>query len=221
MASKFILASLLSLAAAQSSTITATLIGYDGMSFSASLITARPEATTIALKCPESLSSDCGLFPEETVVIGPSTFSAAQGDPSGNFTATADCKIASSTAVCVISASGTDANFPGLDTETFSGTDIVQATIVITAGADKLTAGGSAASASASASASAKSSAASAGKTSGSAAASKTGSAAATGASQTGSAPPSTTSNAAAGNAVVIGGGLLGVAAGVFGGLIL
>lgn len=228
MASKFILASFISLVAAQKGSTTTVSIPWVGMDYEtlsvftdmfASVVTANPTATTLALACAPSM--DCGLFPAETLVFGPSTYNLYMGDPSpeSDFTATMDCVVAKS-AVCKESAGGTEANFPGSSTTTYDAEEVATYGIVITAGADKFnvqaeTTTTEAAASSAttktvhSMSGSMAQSSASTGVAVGSGSVSPTGSAAVV--ESTGSA------NANA----VVGGGLLSVAAGVIGGLLL
>jgi hypothetical protein len=229
MASRYIFASLISLAAAQkaSTTISVPWIGIGSTDapsvftdFYASVITANPTATTLSLACaPESL--DCGLFPAQTLVVGPSTYNINMGDPSpdSDFTATMDCVVAES-AVCKESASGTEANFPGTSTTTYDADMVSTFGLVVTAGADKLNAQAETTTTEA-----AESSATM--KSSHSVSGSKLESVASTGVavgsgsvSPTGSGSVVESTGAADANAVV-GGGLLTVVAGVIGGLLL
>lgn len=206
MISTLIISTLLSLVAAQQiRTITIPNVGGDSNSVAASVVTAASGATTLELHCVES---PCGLFPAHTLVYGPSTFNVDMSDPNTDFTATMDCDLASSTAVCRETAGGSEANFPGSSTTSYEGTEIGSATITITAGADKLAQTGSALSAAAS-------------QTSTQSASSSAGTASFTPAPGSSSAAASTSTAGAAIHALAMGGGLVGAAAGVFGGLIL
>lgn len=128
---------------------------------------------------------------------------------------TQDCSIASSTALCKESASGSEANFPGSSTETY---DVSAMAVVITAGVDKLAAG---ADATATADGSSKQSTSIAASTGGSvdttsaaptqSKASGSGSNSAAPAEHTGAAHSNMASNL----------GLFGAAAGVFAGLMI
>jgi hypothetical protein len=232
MTSKFILVSLISLAAAQnaplsdSTTVSVPWIGLESDSPSvftdiyASVVTANPTATTLALACATA-SINCGLFPAETLVFGPSTYNLDMGDPSpeSDFTATMDCVVAKS-AVCKESASGTEANFPGSSTETYDAESVGTFGLIITAGADKLNFKAEATTTEAAASSATM-------ETGSSMSGSKEQNSASTGVavgsgsvSQTGSAAVVEATGAANAKAVV-GGGLLSVAAGVIGGLLL
>ncbi|KAF2123438.1 hypothetical protein P153DRAFT_371637 [Dothidotthia symphoricarpi CBS 119687] len=142
MVSKIIFSSILSLALAQSTTITVPGIGYDETSFLASIVSANSAATTILLSCPEG--EDCGLFPRQTLVYGPSTYNMDMSDPSTDFTATQDCVIAASSAICKETAGGSEANFPGSSTETYDATDVGSMILTVTKGAEKMTASASA-----------------------------------------------------------------------------
>ncbi|RMZ70049.1 gpi anchored [Pyrenophora seminiperda CCB06] len=230
MSSKIILACLLSLAAAQNKASTTTIsipwIGGDGdgvlTDISASIISANPTATTMALYCATA-TPDCGLFPAEILVVGPSTYNINMGDPTpgSDFTATMDCVVAKS-AVCMESASGSEANFPGSSTTTYEADEVATAGLIVTAGVEKLNA-------KVDASTTVESKASSTGistSVSGSAGSKSSSLAASTGsvqvsasASATGSAAKATATGAAPVNAVS--GGLLGIAAGVLGGLLL
>lgn len=128
-----------SLSLAQSSTISLFIPGADTQSLVASIVGSDATATTYAFQCADP-AGDCG-FPEVvTLTEGPSraayTF-APQVDDNGTtaFNGYVDCSLASSSAVCAVSAGGTEANDPGLSTVTFTGTDYTSMPVVITAGA--------------------------------------------------------------------------------------
>jgi hypothetical protein len=198
-------------------TLTVPNVGGDASSIAASVVTANNDATTLALAC--GASTDCGLFPQQTLVVGPSTYNVDMSDPDTDFTATQDCVLASSSAVCKETAGGSEANFPGSSTTTYEGTEIGSLTLTITAGTDKLVLTNSAAgSSSAAATQSVSNSALSASTTptpeSGSAAASST-------ASKTGSATAQASTAGATVNSVISGGGLFGIVMGMFGNLLL
>lgn len=102
----------------------------------ASVVSANPTATTLDLKCP---SQDCGLFPKQTLIYGPSTWHVDMADPNPDaFTGTMDCKFASSSAVCTESFGGSEANFPGTSISTYEWEGLATMQVVVTAGADKL-----------------------------------------------------------------------------------
>ncbi|KAJ4333207.1 hypothetical protein N0V87_007762 [Didymella glomerata] len=224
MASTLIVASLLGFAAAQTSIVSIPFYILDNQSIEASVVSANPSATTMALNCPTGTdSNDCGLFPEMTLIYGPSTYHIDMGlGDAGIYTGSEDCTMGA-TVTCAEFATGSEANFPGSSTTTYEGEDILTLPVTITSGVEKLGAQASATD-SASASASASGSSAASG---GSASTSMTSvtqivgtnSASASGASRTSgaasaSATPST--GAAAANAVVSYGTLVGAAAGLF-----
>ncbi|KAF9691529.1 hypothetical protein EKO04_010516 [Ascochyta lentis] len=221
MISTLLLSTMITLATAQQDyTMTVPYVFGDANSIAASVVGANKDATTFALAC---VSAECGLFPKNILVVGPSTYNVDMSDPNTDFTATQDCVLASTSAVCKETAGGSEANFPGSSTETYEGTEIGKLTLTVTAGTDKLVltgsaAGSSSASASQTSARSASVSASTASITpmpgSGSAAASSS-------ASRTGSAPAQASTAGAAVNGMVFGGGFVGVAAGVFGGLLL
>lgn len=201
-----ILSTVLGLAAAQTTTISVPFIGYDAFPIHASVVNVNGDASTFSLGCLPT-SAGCGLFPAQTLIYGPKTYNMYMGDPlpGSDFTASQDCKFESSTAVCMESATGSEANFPGSSTETYEAESITTFAITVTAGAEKLTAKGGASQTGASGSV-APSQTASAGSLSGSAGPSKT------------SSLPVQSTNAAAGN-VVVGSGFVVAAAGVVGGM--
>lgn len=218
-----ILSTIISLAAAQQdNTLTVPFVGGDVNTIEASLIGANSAATTLALACPTD--TDCGLFPGHTLIVGPSTYHVDMNDPNTgrDFTMTMDCALASSSAVCQESASGTEANFPGSSTETYEGTDVGKLTVTVTAGADKLAQTGSAGASSATASQTSAQSASGSTSAASTTPAPGSGTAAASAsASNTGSAPAQASTGGAAANGMLFGGGFIGAAAGVFGGLLL
>ena len=66
---------MLGLALAQTTTITVPLVGFDQMTLHASVVSAKPAATVLALACPPGTdASDCGLFPAQILTYGPSTW---------------------------------------------------------------------------------------------------------------------------------------------------
>lgn len=149
--------------------------------------------------------------------------------PGSDFTATQDCVVSPSAGrgggsgpVCKESAGGSEANFPGSSTTTYEVSDVASMLVVVTAGAEKLTGGwggngvGVSATGSASVGSGVSKTTASATQATGSGAASGSSSA-----SRSGSAAAAASTGAAAANVVVMGGGLLGAAAGLFGGLVL
>ncbi|KAJ4983455.1 hypothetical protein SVAN01_11063 [Stagonosporopsis vannaccii] len=139
MASTLILAFVLGAAAAQSTTLSLPFYVVDTQSIDASVVSANPSATTMALACPPGTdSNNCGLFPEMTLVYGPSTYHLDMGVGDANaFTGTADCA-RGATVTCTEFAAGSEANFPGSSTVTYEGTDIVTIPVTVTAGAEKL-----------------------------------------------------------------------------------
>lgn len=129
--------------AAQQTTLTIPFYDYDQSSFLASVIGASNGATTLELACPPVSTVDCGLAPGETLIYGPSTYNINVGSPehADAFTGTQDCDAGTTSAVCTESYGGSEANYPGVGTTTYTGSEIVIAQVVITAGADKLSAG--------------------------------------------------------------------------------
>ncbi|KAI4689595.1 uncharacterized protein J4E88_002949 [Alternaria novae-zelandiae] len=229
MASKFILVSIIGLVAAQQdipATMSVPWIGdiFEGSvlpNMVGSVVTANPTATTLALACATSI--DCGLFPAETLVFGPSTWNLNMGDPSpeSDFTATMDCVIMPESAICKETAGGTEANFPGSSTEPYSGSAVGTFELVITAGVEKLSQATEATTTDAATSTATlyKSHPMSGFVEEMSA---STGVAANSGSvSQTASAAAADATGAANAKSVVGGGGLLSIAAGVIGGMLL
>ncbi|OJD35186.1 gpi anchored [Diplodia corticola] len=184
-------------AVAQSTITTSWLAaGFDNTPV-ASVIAADGDVVTYSIGCSYSdiTEGECGIPAAFTVTAGPSileyhyTDDSVASDYTADFTMAVSCAIDGTTqAVCVESAGGTEANFPGETTETLTGTDVAWGPLIITAGVEKLSASAGA-SATGSASASTATGAAS---ESGSSA--QSGSRTSAGASATGSA--SSTGNA-------------------------
>ncbi|KAE9962789.1 hypothetical protein EG328_012051 [Venturia inaequalis] len=136
--------SLLPLIAAQStSTVNLFLLNTDSQQLVASVITANPTTTQYLLTCPSSVdSNDCGYRPGVTVgVKSGSIYGASITDV--DFTMSYECTVytsGTSSAVCVESMGGSEANFPGVETATLNGTDINFFPATVTAGLEKLSA---------------------------------------------------------------------------------
>ncbi|KAF2677833.1 hypothetical protein K458DRAFT_423539 [Lentithecium fluviatile CBS 122367] len=218
----------LSLTLAQTTTLTLPFFGYDGDQFAASVVTAQPSATVLALGCPGS--TECGLFPYQTLTYGPSTYHMDMSVDGDGFTMTQDCVFEATQAVCEESASGSEANFPGSSTETYEASGSAAGlVIVVTKGAEKLgsvsattTGSASGVTTSASAGSGVSQTAASATKTTGSSSASTASTMKTVGSSSASAASASSSpTNAAGANGVALRRGVVGVAAGLLGGLLL
>lgn len=125
--------------AQQSTVLTLPFYGYDSQPIVASVVSANSAATTLALACrPGTDGSDCGLFPAQTLTVGPSTYNMFMGEGTA-FTGTQMCSTQGTTAaVCMESAGGSEANFPGSSTTSYEGTDVAVFGVTVTAGADRL-----------------------------------------------------------------------------------
>ncbi|KAH7062150.1 hypothetical protein B0J12DRAFT_644381 [Macrophomina phaseolina] len=121
----------------------------------ASVVGADSNAVTYFIECSNAdiVEGNCGLAGGMTITQGASVFEVhytendVATDYTADFTMDASCAIQGTTAaVCVETDGGAQANFPGVTTETITGTDMSFGTLLITAGFDKLsaTAGGSA-----------------------------------------------------------------------------
>ncbi|KAF2439250.1 hypothetical protein P171DRAFT_525762 [Karstenula rhodostoma CBS 690.94] len=139
MASLLTISTLLSIALAQTTTITVPFIGLEDTTIYASVVSAKPTETVFALACATGTdANDCGFFPQQLLTYGPSTYVMDMSEPGDeDFTATADCSFGTATAICKESASGSEANSPGSSTETYS-EGVTRLPIIVTAGADKL-----------------------------------------------------------------------------------
>ncbi|SMQ54683.1 unnamed protein product [Zymoseptoria tritici ST99CH_3D7] len=129
------------LCAAQSTILTIPFYGYDDQSIVASVVSADSTATILHLNCPPGTDqNDCGLFPSQTLTIGPSTYHM---DLAGDgFTGTQDCM---STSICVESNGGEGANYPGVSTTTYTSEELESMLVTVTAGASLLGRNGAAA----------------------------------------------------------------------------
>ncbi|KAJ8115975.1 hypothetical protein OPT61_g2513 [Boeremia exigua] len=191
-------------------TMTVGYAGSDINKIAASVISADRDATTLALACVET---GCALHPTHTLVVGPSTYHVNAADPKYDFTYTQDCVFATSSAVCKESVGAYEAYAAALTTETYEGTYFGKLTATITTGQEKLSQTGSVGASS--------SAAASQTSTASITSTPESGSAASAGASSTRSQSAPASTGGAAPNIMLFGGGLAGVAAGVFGGLLL
>jgi len=134
-----------SLALAQTTTEILYIPGADIQSLVASVITSDATATTYALQCasPTATDSDdeCGFDGVVTLTEGPSTAAYTfppETDTAGGlaFTGYMDCSLYGTTsAVCIESFGGNQANDPGMSTTTYSGTDQPYMPVVITGAA--------------------------------------------------------------------------------------
>jgi hypothetical protein len=231
MASPLIIAALLGVASAQTSTLSIPFYGYDNMPIVASVVAANPSATTLQLACSQGTdASDCGLFPYQTLIYGPSTYHMDMSIDGDAFTMTQDCSRAASTASCAESASGSEANDPGASTATYAAEDLTTLPVTVTSGAEKL---GASAQATASGSANASGSVSASGSrsaASGSAASTTTASvtqivgsssASASGASHTGTASATPSAGAASINYDSFHASFLGAVVALFGTLLM
>lgn len=216
------IAALVAAATAQSTTLSIPFYGFDTQSIDASIMSVNPSATTMALACPPGTdSNDCGLFPDMTLVYGPSTYHLDMGVGDANvFTGTADC-VRGATVTCTESAGGSEANFPGSSTTTYESDSIATFAVTVTSGADKLGSSQATATGSASASASATSGLAASASTASVTQVVGTGSASASSASGTQSASPTPSTGAGHRNSFVAKGGLARALIGFIGCLLL
>lgn len=208
-----------------STVLTLPFYGYDSVSIVGSVVSADKAATTLALACA-TMDSDCGLFPLQTLTFGPSTYKMDMSD--GGFTGTQDCKTSATPAICMESASGSEANFPGSSTTSYEGTDVTSFPVTVTGGLEKLSGAGAGKTTSAASSTQTESASTGAAVTvlSGTAKATSTGGAGSSeGSSSTGSSTGSATSSAssAASSGVAamkgVSSGVLGAAAVAAGGV--
>ncbi|KAJ8115247.1 hypothetical protein OPT61_g3070 [Boeremia exigua] len=224
MTSTLILASFFGFAAAQSTTLSLPFYVFGTQSIDASIVSANQSATTMALACPPGTdSNDCGLFPEMTLVYGPSTYHLDMGvGNADSFTGTADCVRGGATVTCTEFATGSEANFPGRSTTTYAGEDIVTLPVTVTSGAEKL--GGAQTTATESANPSGSTSGPS-GQSSGSTASVTqivgTNTAPASSVSRTPSASATPSTGASPAKSIAFKGGLVGAVVGLVGGLLL
>ncbi|KAK3675620.1 hypothetical protein LTR78_004704 [Recurvomyces mirabilis] len=127
------MAAIASTAVAQNSSAVLTIpfYGYDQQSIVGSVVATSAGVSTIALACaPGTDGNDCGLFPYETLTIGPSTYNIYMSDD--QFTGTQMCDTAG---VCTESAAGASANFPGVSTTSYAANETANIPVTITAGA--------------------------------------------------------------------------------------
>ncbi|KXT11745.1 hypothetical protein AC579_5041 [Pseudocercospora musae] len=219
---------LLGMTLAQTSTLTLPFYGYDQQSIVGSVVSISNQVTTIQLACPENTDgSDCGLFPYQTLTVGPSTYNMFMSAPGGAFIGTQEC---SSASVCTESNGGSEANFPGSSVTTYDASDVASLPVTVTAGADQLGSGGAAGTTTTTRGVEGATSTASTGsnassQTTASVNAEMSGTTARSSASQTGTATESAASTSSSSAALrmeaALGGGLLAAALGLLGGFVL
>ncbi|KAL4905106.1 hypothetical protein BDW74DRAFT_153016 [Aspergillus multicolor] len=133
-----IIPTLASLAYAESTVTSMFIYGADTQPLAASVVSNDASATTYSINCPPGTDgSDCGMGPGLTLIANDAadktTFIMDDGD---SFHFTVKCAVTKSSATCVESAGGPDANFPGVATST---TDVSLMPVTVTAG--KITSG--------------------------------------------------------------------------------
>lgn len=131
------------LACAQSSrTVSLMLLDTDPQTLVASVITANPSTTEYVVGCPTGVDqNDCGYNPPMTIKHAGSVYGGSITAAEEQFTMSWECTVFTSgetSAVCATSAGGAQANFPGQETATLTGTDVAFIPVTVTAGADQL-----------------------------------------------------------------------------------
>ncbi|KAG4428975.1 hypothetical protein IFR05_015545 [Cadophora sp. M221] len=125
-------------ALAQTSTVTLYIPGADPQSLVGAVVGIASSLTTYALQCANT--DECGFPGQFTVTENASTAKYTIDPENGDdgvlaFTGRVECSLDSTvSAVCVESFGGTEANFPGVTTETYTGTDFQYMPVYITAG---------------------------------------------------------------------------------------
>ncbi|KAL4803128.1 hypothetical protein BDV18DRAFT_145187 [Aspergillus unguis] len=132
LAKSVVIASLASLACAES-TVTSMLIYFaDNQALDASIVGNDATATTYSINCPPGTDgSDCGMGPGLYATIAGDTTTFAMDDED-YFHMTIKCTNSGSNALCTESAGGPQANFPGKSTSTIPLDE--QMPVTITAG---------------------------------------------------------------------------------------
>ncbi|KAJ5647649.1 hypothetical protein N7490_004021 [Penicillium lividum] len=124
------------LAAAQTSVVSLFIPFADPQPLAASIIGESAGTTTYSINCPPGTdSSDCGMGPGLYMTAGPTTMRYSMSEPDEDFYESILCSLGgTTTAECTEVASGTGANFPGTETDTFVKTDITMLAVTVTAG---------------------------------------------------------------------------------------
>ncbi|KAH7377562.1 putative GPI anchored protein [Cadophora sp. MPI-SDFR-AT-0126] len=131
---------LASLSLAQTSTVNLYIPGADTQSLIGEIVGTASSLTTYALQCVNP-GEECGFRGQFTITENAATARYTMPAENGDdgvlaFTARIDCSLDSTvSAVCVESFGGSDANFPGQSTETYTGTDFQYMPVFLTAGA--------------------------------------------------------------------------------------
>ncbi|OWO99565.1 hypothetical protein B2J93_2610 [Marssonina coronariae] len=130
------------LALAQTSTVSLYIPGADTQALVGSIVGSDATLTTYAIECaPSSTDGEaCGFSGQFTLTENAASAKytiPAELDSNGTLVRTGriDCSLAgAASAVCVESFGGSEANFPGISTETYTGTDFSYLPVIITAG---------------------------------------------------------------------------------------
>ncbi|KFY59377.1 hypothetical protein V497_04343 [Pseudogymnoascus sp. VKM F-4516 (FW-969)] len=141
---------LTTLSAAQKATVTTLFVpGTGDDPLVASVVGSDATATTYAIMCdPDAAAGACGVDGTITLIEGPATARYTVDpvvDPDGETAYEGEfrCSLAGTTsAVCIESQGGSQANYPGESTETYTGTDQPYIPVTITArpvGANRIT----------------------------------------------------------------------------------
>lgn len=129
---------------AQNTTLSVFLLDTDPQPLVASVVSANAATTSLAIGCPTGEdSSECGFGPGlDLEHISGSIWQASMTSPGEEFSFSWSCQVAATSAVCVTSAGGAEANDPGMMTTTLSANEITSFPVMVTAGADSLSASG-------------------------------------------------------------------------------
>ncbi|KAG4420754.1 hypothetical protein IFR04_006140 [Cadophora malorum] len=131
---------LASISLAQTSTVNLYIPGADTQSLIGEVVGTASSTTTYALQCLTP-GEECGFRGQFTITENAATAKYTMPAENGEdgvlaFTGRIDCSLDSTiSAVCVESFGGSEANFPGESTETYTGTDFQYMPVFITAGA--------------------------------------------------------------------------------------
>ncbi|RYP58081.1 hypothetical protein DL769_009113 [Monosporascus sp. CRB-8-3] len=143
LSSLVVISALMGMTVAQSSVVSSLFLpGFDSQSLVASIVTAGPRMMEFFVECAPGVdANDCGAGPRVSVTMQPGTYELGINNPPA-FTMSERCVIEQQKAVCTMSALGSEANDPGVETTTME--DITTADffmpVTITAGFDVLAA---------------------------------------------------------------------------------
>ena len=127
----------------QNTTLPVFLLNTNPQPLAASVVSANAATTSLVIGCPPGEgSSDCGFASGLDLENISGSIWQASMTPGEELSFSWSCQVVATSAVCVTSVGGAEANHPGMKTTTLNSNDIKSFPVTVTAGANSLSAGG-------------------------------------------------------------------------------